>query len=318
MNGIDTKSALREAHRPHWKGALTWLAFVALFFLLEGALLFSLWYGPVWLTVLLIVPIAHLMHANLIAFHEAAHESLFPNRPANDAAGLFIGVFSFMSPNLYRCAHHTHHAWLATERDEELWPFVLPGTPRWARVLAAVLELTLGLFYTPALFLRAFLRPGSSVRGRALRRRIWAELVLIASIWTAVAVAASWWGLWTYVLVLYLAPAILAGDMQSLRKYIEHMGLAEHAPLGATRTVVPRTLTGRLVAFSLFNEPYHGVHHVYPRLPQDRLPEFVPTLLAEPGDRPVFTSYWSALRLVFRSLRDPRVGPQWAETCGRD
>src|SRR4051794_21677225 len=251
------KSRLRAAHQPRWNGAWTWLAFLAAFAVVQGLLLASYWHGPVWLTALLMLPAAHLMHAHLIAFHEATHGSLFPNQRCNDAAGTLIGLFSFMSLSLYRAAHHTHHAHLATERDEELWPFVLPDAPRWSRRLAAVLELTAGLAYTPLLFLRSFLRKGSPVRGRSLRRRVWLELGFIAGVWTAVAAIASWWGAWGYVAVLYLAPAALAGNLQSLRKYVEHLGLAGSTPHGATRSVVPHGALGRLLAFSLFNEPYH-------------------------------------------------------------
>jgi fatty acid desaturase len=310
------RSRLVEAHRPRWSGALTWLAFLAAFGLFEGLLLASYRRGPIWLTALLVLPVAHLMHAHLLVFHEAAHGSLCPGRRRNDAAGLFLGTFSFMSLTLFRAAHHTHHAYLASERDEELWPFVLPGTPRWARRLAAVLELTVGLVYTPLLFLRSFLRPGSPVQDRARRLRVWAELGLIAVVWGSVAAATWWWGLWPYVLVLYLAPAVLAGNLQSLRKYVEHMGLAGSTPLDATRNIVPRGVLGRLVAFSLFNEPYHVVHHVYPRLPQECLPEFAGALAPAAGAVPPLPGYRSALGPVLRSLRDPRVGAQWLQGSG--
>ena len=86
-----------------------------------------------------------------------------------------------MSFSLYRVVHQSHHAHLATERDEELWPFVKPAVSRRARILAAILELTVGLLYTPFLFVRAFLRAGSTIRKRDLRRRIWVEFLLAAS-----------------------------------------------------------------------------------------------------------------------------------------
>ena len=49
----------------------------------------------------------------------------------------------------------------------------------------------------------------------------------------------------TWLLVLYAIPAIVAGDMHSLRKYIEHMGLTGSTVLGLTRTVVPSGRPGR-------------------------------------------------------------------------
>ena len=79
------------------------------------------------------------------------------SRRLNEVDGIILGVMSFMSFSLYRATHQSHHAHLATERDEELWPFVHPGMPRWGRVLAAFLELTAGLLFTPFLFLRTFL-----------------------------------------------------------------------------------------------------------------------------------------------------------------
>ena len=58
------------------------------------------------------------------------HGSLCPIPWFNDFLGLHVSLFNLMSLSLYRAAHHSHHAYLATERDEELWPFVVPGTPR--------------------------------------------------------------------------------------------------------------------------------------------------------------------------------------------
>src|SRR5262249_16209777 len=159
-----------------------------------------------------------------------------------------------------RATHHTHHAYLASERDEELWPFNVPGMPRWFRCVAAAAELSLGLFYTPVLFLRAFLRRGTPVQNPAIRRRVWWELALIAAAWTAIVAITAWYNAWAYFSVLYLAPALLAGSMQSFRKYIEHMGLSGCTPLSATRSVISPGPIGRLIAFSLFNEPFHGVH----------------------------------------------------------
>jgi fatty acid desaturase len=201
---------------------------------------------------------------------------------------------------------------LASERDEELWPFVIPGTPRGMRVAAAVLELTMGLIYTPFLFLRAFFRKGSPIRDPQLRKAIWVETVLIALQWAVLIGVAAWWGAWKYFFVLYLLPGWIAGNLQSWRKYIEHVGLTGSTVLGSTRSIVPRTRLGQVMARTLFNEPYHGVHHRYARLPQAALPEFAAILSHDDGSeqRP-FGSYWQALPPMLRSLRDPRVGAQW-------
>jgi fatty acid desaturase len=312
-----SKECLLELHRPHWSGTGVWLVFVASFFLGQGLLLAVLlsdlpYPGQLAAAGLLVLALSHIMHAHLIAFHEASHGTLCPNHGLNDGLGIFIGLFSFMSLSIYRAAHHGHHAYLATERDEELWPFVVPGTPRWARRLAVVIELTAGLAYTPFLFLRAFLRPGTFIRERQVRRRIRGELALIAVWWAAVLTVVAWWGLWKFWLIMYLAPALLAGNMQSLRKYIEHMGLSGSTPLGATRSVLAPGWVGRLVAFSLFNEPYHGVHHKYGGLPQGALPRLASALVPETTEEPPpYPSYRRALWDMLGTLGDPRIGAQW-------
>src|SRR5262249_39749552 len=133
----EEKQRIAEKHQPHWAGLWIWLSFAAAFFIFQGALAASLAKGFVVASVVLVLLLGHLMHAHLIAFHEAAHGSLCPNRRLNDALGRFIGLFSFMSLSLYRAVHHTHHTFLAGVRDEELWPFVIPAAPRWLRCLAA-------------------------------------------------------------------------------------------------------------------------------------------------------------------------------------
>ncbi len=322
--GIPSKAYLLQLHQPSWSGTWTLLGLFATFILEEALLLATLtsgipWYAQLAVASVLVLTLSHLMHAHLIGFHEAAHGTLCPIRGLNDALGLFIGSFSFMSSSLYSAAHHSHHAHLATERDEELWPFVVPGTPRWARRLAAFAELTFGLAYTPALFLRAFLRLGTAIRDRVIRRRIWAELALIAGVWGLVLTVVAGWGLWKFLLVMYVVPAVLAGNLQSWRKYVEHMGLTGTTAFGATRSVYPTGWVGRLVALSLFNEPYHGLHHKYGGLPEGALPQLASALgNAAAEGPPPYPSYRKALGDMLRTLSDPRIGEQWLRAATAD
>lgn len=309
------KERLLEMHQPHWNTAFIWLCFLAAFGVLEGCLAWALVKeAPVWALAILVLLLAHLMHAHLIAFHEAAHAALFPIGWMNDVAGIFIGILSFMSFALYRAVHHYHHAYLATERDEELWPFVLPGSSWGVRCLCAALELLLGLVYTPLLFLRSFLRKESPLQGHVLRRRIVAEFLLIAVVWAVILAATAWWQAWSYLLILYLLPALLAGNSQSLRKYIEHMGLRGSTVRSSTRSVLSPGPVGRLLAFTLFNEPYHGVHHHYAKLPQAALPEFASILTPVTSEElPPYPNYRTAFLAMVRSLADPCIGSQWRE-----
>jgi fatty acid desaturase len=254
----------------------------------------------------------HLMHGFLIGFHEASHGLLRKSRRLNEIDGVLLGMLSFMSFSLYRAAHQTHHMHLGTERDEELWPFVDPNISRLSRVFAAVVELTFGMFFTPFLFFRAFLRRNSPIRSPKVRHRIWAEVALMVVLWVAILGSVAWFGAWRYFLWLYAIPAFIAGNLQSWRKYIEHVGLTGSTVKSATRSIVADTWLGRAFSFTLLHEPFHGVHHLYGGLTHAELPLRASSLEpSHPEETRPFPSYRHALWHLLGSLKDPRVGPQW-------
>ena len=313
MKQVPAAENSTELEQPHWVSRAAFQIVVFLFLFTEIALAVVLHRGlSLWLALPLVLLASHLMHGAAVGFHEASHGLLRRSRRLNEVDGLLIGMLSFMSFSLYRAAHQTHHAHFATERDEELWPFVLPATPRWARILAAVLELTVGLLFTPFLFLRTFLRTGSPIRNRKLRRRIWAELLLILAVWIVIISAVAYGNVWRYFLWMYLVPAFVAGNLQTWRKYIEHVGMTGNTVNSSTRSIVALGWPGRLVAFTLLHEPYHGLHHLHVSLPHAELPRLAPELDPQTADEiPPFPSYRHALGHLLRSLADPRVGAHW-------
>jgi fatty acid desaturase len=307
-----TTDTVIEPHEPHWISRSAFQMIVIALALTQAALAAALQHGSIWLAVPLVLLASHFMHGLLIGFHEASHGMLRKSRSLNEVDGILIGIFSFMSFSLYRAAHQTHHMHLATERDEELWPFVHPEMPRWGRCLAAFLELTAGLVFTPFLFVRTFLRTGSPIRSRKVRRRIWAEFALTVAVWIGILAAVAHWHLWAYFLWMYLLPACLAANLQSWRKYVEHVGLSGCTANSATRNIVSEGWAGRLLAFSLLHEPYHGVHHLHAGLPHAELPQHAAKLRPTvPGELPLYPSYRQATLDLLRQLADPRVGAQW-------
>lgn len=296
----------------HAVSSVTFQTLVFSMALTQIAIGFSVSKGWFWAALPLVFVAAHVMHGLLIGFHEASHGLLRKSRRLNEFDGVLIGIFSFVPFSLYRVVHQRHHMHLATEKDIELWPFVLPTAPRWARCLAAFLEVTLGLFYSPFLFLRVFLHPNSSVRSRKVRRRIWWELALAALSWAAIVAAVAFFGVWKYFIWLYLLPAMIAANLQSWRKYVEHLGLMGNTVNSSTRSIVPRSWFGRVFAHTLLHEPYHGVHHQNAGLPHTVLPRFTSVLTPKtPDELAPFISYRQALPDLFRSLGNPRVGAQW-------
>ncbi len=303
-----------EADEPHWVSRIAFQVLALMLMTSQLALGFAVYRKNYWFAVPLILVSSHLMHAMLIGFHEATHGLLRKNRLFNEIDGTIIGTLSLMSFSLYRAAHQLHHAHLATPRDEELWPFTDPRMPRGARILAAVSELTLGIFFTPFLFIRTFLRAGSPIRNAKLRRRIWREFALTVVVWTAILAAVGWFHVWSYFLWLYLIPAILAADMQSVRKYIEHVGMTGSTINSSTRSIVANNWLGRLVSFTLLHEPFHGVHHRYAGLPHAELPQHVAELNPKTAEeRLPFRSYGHAFQDLAQNLANPRVGAQWRE-----
>lgn len=313
MKNMQTTENSFVPHAPHWVSRSAFQIVMFLFLFTEIALAAVLQNGAsVWLAMLLVLMASHFMHGLLVGLHEATHGLLRRNRRLNELDGMLIALFAFMSFSLYRAAHQTHHAHLATERDEELWPFVHPESPRWGRVLAAFLELNAGLLFTPFLFLRTFLRTGSPIRSGKVRRRVWAELALNAAVWIGILAAVAHWHAWMYLAWMYLAPAVIAANLQSWRKYIEHVGLTGSTVNSATRNIISESWLGRIVAFTLLHEPYHGVHHRHSGLSHAELPQFAAELQpASPDERAPFPSYGSALLDLLRSLANPRVGAQW-------
>ena len=141
----------------------------------------------------------------------------------------------------------------------------------------------------------------------------------MVAVWCSILALAASFGVTRLLLLVFGLPAVLAGNMQSLRKYIEHMGLTGSTPLGSTRSVVPRGPIGRLVAFTLFDIPYHGVHHRFAGMPHAKMPDFTSELTTTRRDEPPpYPTYRSALWDMLRSLPDPRVGAQWNRSHGME
>ncbi len=276
------------------------------------ALGIAYFYGLYWLCVPLVLLASHFMHGLLIGFHEASHGHLRKSRLLNEVDGIIIGTFSFMSFSLYRAAHQKHHSHLATERDVELWPFVTVGTSRWARRLAAFIELNCGILYTPFLFLRVFLQKDSFIKNKRVRRRIWKEFGLIAIVWILIFTLVSLFHVWGFYFWVFLLPGVIAGNLQSWRKYIEHVGLTGDTARSATRSIVADSWSGRLFSLTLLHEPLHGIHHVKMALPFEKLPQHTPLLDPDDeGDIAPFPNYRSALVHLLRNLSDPKSGSHW-------
>jgi len=306
------KHLLRALHAPGWAGFWLTHLYIGAFFALVFGCAIAVQESAYTLLVPLIFAQSFVMHALLIAFHESAHGGLCPFRWVNGYLGRVIGISSWMSLSLYRAAHHWHHAYLGDRRDEEFWPLNDPASSRSKRRLAAFFELACGLGWTPFLFLRMFFRRNSAIRNHSIRRAIWIELVGLLVFWSVALSSVAWFGVEAEFLAAYLIPAVIAGNVQSWRKYVEHVGLTGRG-LALTRSVRNPSLLGRAFSWMLFQEPYHDVHHLYPKVPQTALPIVAAAENPLPPELPVYPNYTAALLDLLRGLSDPKFGKAWAE-----
>jgi fatty acid desaturase len=304
------KAHVRELHSNDRTRVWVHQAWSALYFgLCVGAAV--AWQAGWWPLMLAVWAAAgHVGHSKLIAFHEASHGTLASRWPQNELQGILIGTIIFVPLSSYRYVHGQHHAYIGTERDLELWPFVRPDITRPWRVLAAGAELLLGFFYTPVVFLHGVLVGDNLPRKQ--RTRIILEYVLCAAFWIPlvyVVHSQDWWGWFT---VGYLVPAMIAGNLQSVRKFTEHLGLLGDSILTTTRTVVDRRLPGEALSQSMLRIDHHGAHHRYAKVPYYNLPKATELVYSEGLPTvPVFPSYGAAMWDMARALRNPRVGAQW-------
>ncbi len=304
-----------EGHgNTHWVSRAAFPLIIACQLASQIAVGFAVFHGWFWLAVPLVILVSHFMHGALVGFHEASHGLLRSNRVLNEIDGVLIGTLSFLSFTLYRAAHQTHHMYLATERDEEMWPFVNVTTPRWARCVAAFVELNAGLLFTPFLFWRMFFRRDSLIRSPKVRGRIWGEFYLIVGAWVLILAAVAAWQIWAYFLWIHVLPAIIAGNLQSWRKYVEHVGLHGRTAKSATRSIIATSWSGRLLSLTLLHEPFHAVHHLRAGLHHYELPLHEKSLTPHAeGDLTPFPNYRSAVGHLLRELSNPRVGSHWPD-----
>ena len=306
---VELQKLHRKSSRPYLEASLCNIIFFGLMPLSLWAWTSGLW--PITLLCWLIQ--AHFGHTLLLAFHEASHYVMHPNRRMNETLGLAIGTLAMTPLSAYRWVHNEHHVHLGTERDSELWPFVRPDVSRWQRLALAFLGLFLGFFTTPFIFLRGVLvAEGMSKR---VRRRLFAEYALSLSFWIVVLANVIYWNVFVEFLIVYLIPGMLAGNMQTLRQFTEHLGLFGQGVAGTTRTVVDRSVFGQLLSTSILHIDLHGPHHRHAKIPHFNLEAATPIVyeeeLQDPEANNIHTSYVRAIGVMLRSLPNPRIGSQW-------
>lgn len=258
--------------------------------------------------------VAWMNHAALARLHEAAHGMLTRSRLANELLGMAIGIASLTPLTVYRHVHARHHAHLGRRQDPEFRPYNQPGSPRWLRVLYAWLELLFGWIFTPALYSIRTARAFPSL-ARSLRWRLLMEWGILLGFWVALLLVVHHTKTWKWFLVGHLVPAWIAGSLQTVRKFTEHLGRMGDTVYGMTRTVVYVGPVGRAASRSQLYVDHHATHHRWARIPYHNLPLATKIVYAEldEASAKTFSNHWAAIADMLPHLLDPKIGPQWRQ-----
>ncbi|MDX6677840.1 MAG: hypothetical protein QOE31_1892 [Solirubrobacteraceae bacterium] len=301
---------------PDLRRALACLATSVLPYLAVTALMYWALGVSTLLAVVLVLPATGFLVRTFIVFHDCTHGSFLASRRANRWLGVVCGVLVYTPFHSWRHEHAVHHAtagdldrrgtgdvdtltvteYLARSRPGRLGyrlmrnPLVLLGLgPLWAMILE------------PRLVPRW-------ARERFARKILATDVALIA-LW---GVLCALFG-WRAVLLVQLAPALLAGAVGIWMFYVqhqfegvywersEHWSYAASALHGSSYLRLPKPLQ-----FFTGNIGLHHVHHLHARIPNYNLQR-------AHDENPIFHAArqlgaWEAVLALRLKLYDERSG----------
>jgi fatty acid desaturase len=261
---------------------------------------------PAWI-VAVTLALAYFQYCWTSIFHEDVHLALYRARWHNVFNGTIVGTLLMVPFSLYRQVHIRHHNRMNTPDDWELWPYTDPAASLTFRRVFAVLDVLFGAWVGPYIYGRMFWVPGSPLRDPVVRRRIGWEYVLIIVFWGTLLAAVAMNGWWREFSLAYVLPAWVTGMLQTLRKFVDHLGLPAGEALHGCRTIVSGSVPGRLVDWTSFDISVHGLHHRYPQMPHGNLARAAELARDNPG-APIFTSHLQAFRHMLPHLLFPGIG----------
>lgn len=237
-------------------------------------------------------------------FHETAHQTLPKPKWYNVLLGRAIGTILLTPYNVYRESHIRHHAYLNRPNDWELWPYSDPRTSLAFRRMYVWFDLVFGAVSSPFIYSRIYFHKESPISNPKVRRAIRNEYVAIVLFWGGLAAWLTYSGHWPTFWLCWGIPHVLAGVLQTGRKFTEHLGMASFDPLQGTRTVISRKLVTRLSSFLNFDIFVHGPHHRYPRISHEFLKSKMGEHLTGQPDVafPLYGSYLAATKSMLPCL----------------
>jgi beta-carotene hydroxylase len=266
-----------EFYRKSLIGACGLIGFMLAMFIIPTALNYYLlaespW--PLWIRLLLCMPLFVLagqaIHLMGWIGHDGFHFTFHENRHVSAYMAL---LFSSMTLCFFNSGmaldHWSHHRFANTDKDPDLYLLSHYKT-FWGRLLRQ----------RNRALRHYFVRALNLAMGRPLPQDI-ANIKLPFSLgvfrvmaWANVLFVLGWLGLYIYIetrfagflLIGVLIPLIIGGWLSGLRSFTEH----SHTAVGDLRNT--RSRTHRLFTVLECGGNYHLEHHLYPSVPQWRLP----------------------------------------------
>lgn len=293
------KELMRRSDGPALRDTAIWLGLLAVSGT-AGGLLWGAW----WAVPFFLVYGVLYGSAGDSRWHEAGHGTVFRTRWMADVVYQIASFMMMRDPTVWRWSHTRHHTdTLIVGRDPEI------AAMRPAK-LARILANFFGLVDVP-LALRDMVRHALGRLGAEEATFIpeteRARVYRTARIWLAIYAAT----VSLCVLTGSVMPLVYIGGPRVYGTFMHLVyGLTQHAGLG--ENVLDHRLNTRTVRmcrvnrFLYWNMNYHVEHHMYPMIPNHRLPELHEEIKHDLA--PVYPSIWAAYRelvpAVLRQLRD--------------
>jgi omega-6 fatty acid desaturase (delta-12 desaturase) len=274
--------ALQERYaRPSWQRSTWQLVSTLLPHFALNFLLYRIWQGPLWLTVVLLYVNGLFLSRLFVLFHDLMHGSLFSSRRLNETLGTLLSLLIFMPAQHWQYEHNYHHAGAndLSRRGYGDMPLLTVREYRalspWRRFRYRLLRHPAFLFTFHAVYKLVFFP-------RVAANRAWPRRVHLSVWFTNLAIAVAGLGLWAMglerVFWIQVLSFVLSAPGTVFLFYINHhfeqaqwqppsnWSFVDAALKGTSILLYPPVLKWFSAGIGL-----HSMHHLATRIPNYRL-----------------------------------------------
>jgi acyl-lipid omega-6 desaturase (Delta-12 desaturase) len=263
------------------------------------------------ITLALILPAAGFLVRTFVVFHDCAHGSLLPTKRENQWVGRFLGLFVLSPFQRWRHDHAVHHATSGDLERRGVGDLITLTVAEYSarawrgRLAYRLIRNPVVMFGIGPVFAMIV---GPRIATRSQRPRMRNSVLATDVVLVAIIVGLCWLIGWSNFLLVWAAPALLAGSVGIWLFYVQHQFEDAYWESGDDWSYSDAALRGssylklpKVLQFFTGNIGLHHVHHLNARIPNynlqrahDENPIFhqVPTLSLRDGLRAVRLKLW--------------------------